>query len=348
MNTRDDDMSHFNSSPPTSAATQSLDPLVVRVREAALAMQRKDWEQGMMAQVFLEAGEGDRVAQLARAALIYRGDEGKIATLGNSGGLIDCAMLGEPLWRAAQATGEAALQEAEAHLRRYILERAPRAPDGTLYHAAQQRWVDSFHCAPPYLATVGEHDEAIRQIEGLRQHLWNAEARLYSHIWDDKAQGFENPAFWGVGNGWAAAGLTRVIGALPAHRQPDRERLIRYLRELLDGCLALQRPDGLFHNVLDRPDSFVETNAAQMLAYSIYSGMRGGWLGQGYREAAARMRHAARAQVDALGFVQGVCGAPGFNAPGVAPEGQAFFLLMELAAGEQTPRSPEAFRHLCP
>ncbi|SMB78235.1 glycoside hydrolase family 88 protein [Deinococcus hopiensis] len=332
-------MRHFNS-PPTSAVTPRLDPLVVRVREAALAMQRKDWEQGVMAQVFLEAGEGSRVAQLVRAALIYKGGEGTIATLGNSGGLIDCAMLGEALWRAAQATGEAALQEAEAHLRRYILERARRAPDGTLYHAAQQRWVDSFHCAPPYLAAVGEHDEAIRQVEGLRLYLWNAKARLYSHIWDDEAQRFENPAFWGVGNGWAAAGLTRVIGALPAHRQPDRERLTTYLRELLDGCLAFQRPDGLFHNVLDRPDSFVETNAAQMLAYAIYSGLRGGWLGPSYREAADRMRRAARAQVDALGFVQGVCGAPSFDAPGVAPEGQAFFLLMESAAERQAPEQP--------
>jgi hypothetical protein len=43
------------------------------------------------------------------------------------------------------------------------------------------------------------------------------------------------------------------------------------------------------------------------------------------------MRSAARAKVDQYGYVQGVCGAPHFNAPGRATEGQAFFLRMEAA-----------------
>jgi hypothetical protein len=44
------------------------------------------------------------------------------------------------------------------------------------------------------------------------------------------------------------------------------------------------------------------------------------------------MRAAARAKVDQFGFVQGVCGAPDFDHAGVAAEGQAFFLMMEVAA----------------
>jgi hypothetical protein len=44
------------------------------------------------------------------------------------------------------------------------------------------------------------------------------------------------------------------------------------------------------------------------------------------------MRRAARAKVDRDGFVRGVAGAPTFGAPGVSPEGQAFFLMMETAA----------------
>ena len=48
--------------------------------------------------------------------------------------------------------------------------------------------------------------------------------------------------------------------------------------------------------------------------------------------AADRMRTAARAKVDAHGLVQGVAGAPDFRHAGIAPEGQAFFLLMETAA----------------
>jgi rhamnogalacturonyl hydrolase YesR len=101
--------------------------------------------------------------------------------------------------------------------------------------------------------------------------------------------------------------------------------------ELVDGCLAWQRADGLFHNVIDRPETFVETNLTQMLAFAIYEGIAGGWLPASYGGAADRMRAAARAKMDDFGYVHGVCGAPNFDRPGIATEGQAFCILMESA-----------------
>ncbi len=103
------------------------------------------------------------------------------------------------------------------------------------------------------------------------------------------------------------------------------------MKDILDGCLAHQRQDGLSHDVLDQPDTFVETNLAQMLAYSIYRGIGGAWLPGTYKDAADKMRAAVHHKVDASGYVQGVCGAPTFDRAGAAPEGQAFFLLMEAA-----------------
>ena len=38
--------------------------------------------------------------------------------------------------------------------------------------------------------------------------LWNPEKRLFSHMWDESKNGFAREAFWGVGNGWAAAGTS--------------------------------------------------------------------------------------------------------------------------------------------
>jgi hypothetical protein len=37
--------------------------------------------------------------------------------------------------------------------------------------------------------------------------------------------------------------------------------------------------------------------------------------------------------MDSFGYVQGVCGAPNFDHPGTATEGQAFCILMEAAGG---------------
>jgi rhamnogalacturonyl hydrolase YesR len=310
-------------------------PLAARVRAAALSIQRHSWEQGVLAVAFLEEGDDPMVVLMARASLIYQSREGVPAASG--GAPADPLMVGEAILRAAQVTGDPALGKAVTNMLDYALKLAPRAADGTLFHTGQQIWSDSFHTSPPFLAAAGRYDEAILQIEGHRKRLWNPEKKLLSHIWDERGQRFQDASFWGGGQGWAAAGLTRVIRALPENRSADKAKLAGYLQELIDGCLAHQCPSGLFHNVVDDPASFEETDLAQMLAYSIYESVRGGWLPRDYLAAAARMRSAARAKVDADGFVQGVCGAPNFARPGISAEGQSFFLMMEAAAAKLGP-----------
>ena len=110
----------------------------------------------------------------------------------------------------------------------------------------------------------------------IRGH-WCVETNLHyekDRWWDEDRHVFARRDFWGVGNGWTAAGLTRVIRTLPPGMDLERARLTDYTRDLIDACLAYLRPDGLFHNVVDDPGTFVETNLAQMLAYSIYRGLQ--------------------------------------------------------------------------
>jgi rhamnogalacturonyl hydrolase YesR len=268
---------------------------------------------------------------MAKSAIVEEDADGRLAAVG--GGVTDPAMGGTAYWRAGEMTRDPFMQQAARGMLEFVLNRAPRAADGTCYHVAgaPEMWSDSFYTTPPFLAATGHFDEAILQIDGLRKRLWSPAKKLLSHQWDDGKGQFKRKAFWGVGNGWASAGVTRVLEALPAERKTDRDRLSAFLEELLDGCLACQRADGLFHDVLDEPGSFVETNLGQMLAFSIYTGVPGGWLPATYAPAAHRMRAAARAKVDRYGFVEGVCGAPHFDRAGVATEGQAFFLMMEAA-----------------
>ena len=82
-------------------------------------------------------------------------------------------------------------------------------------------WSDSFHTSPPFLAAAGQYDEAVRQIDGHQKRLWNPEARLLSHIWDERKGVFSDKKFWGGGQGWAAAALARVIRALPEDHKAD-------------------------------------------------------------------------------------------------------------------------------
>jgi rhamnogalacturonyl hydrolase YesR len=299
---------------------------------AALAMQRRDWEQGTLAQAMVEAGDRHRTILLTKAAIVQKTPDGRLGVV-VSGSPTDPAMGGAAYAKAAEWTGDVQMQQAVDGLLNWIRKGAPRNADGILYHVFRgaEMWSDGLNCAPPFLAAMGFYDEALAQIEGYRKRLWNPDKKLLAHIWDDQKQQFKDGNFWGGGNGWAAAGLARVWRSLPSERRQDRARLADFAREIVDGCLACQRPDGLFHNVVDQPATFVETNLAQMLAFAIYEGVAAGWLPATYRSHADRMRAAARLKMDAGGYVQGACGAPSFDRPGPSTEAQAFCIMMEAA-----------------
>jgi rhamnogalacturonyl hydrolase YesR len=308
--------------------------IVEKVKRALLGMQRFSWEQGVAAQAMLESGEEEYAILMAKDAVVRQDDQGRLGMLSDMNGVTDSASNGEPVLYAWKMTGDPRLKQAADRMLQYLLHAAPKTEQGILHHTVnqQQIWVDSFYMAPPFLAVSGQPDEAVKQIEGFRALLWLQNKQMYAHMWDDETHAFAREDCWGVGNGWAAAGLVRVIRALPASMSSDRARLIGYLKEVLDGCLVYQREDGLFHDVLDNKATFVETNTAQMFAYAIFNAVKEEWLDVSYLASARRMREAAHQKVDAFGLVQDVCGAPTFDKPGTAPEGQAFFILMESVA----------------
>lgn len=304
-----------------------------KVKLAMLTMQRATWEQGVAMQALLELGERDLVILMAKDAVLRQSSDGRLAMLGEEFALSDAASPGEAVLWAAKETGDPVLMNGFTKMVNYVMTKAPRDKEGIIYHFTNlpQIWSDIIYMLPPFLASAGKFDEAVKQIEGARRYLWNSDKKLLSHMWDCEKQTFPRKECWGVGNGWSAAGMTRVIRALPGSMQAERKRLIGYTREIIDGCIAHMRDDGLFHNIVDDPRSFVETNLSQMIAYAIYRGIQGGWIEESYRTKADTMRAAALAKVDMYGLVQGVCGSPEFDHPGTATEGQAFHILMDVA-----------------
>ena len=301
-----------------------------RVKRALLAMQRYNWEQGVTAQAFLEAGDHDIAIALAIEGANRQSADGRCCHIADSTAVTDPCAIGEALIFAAEQTGDPFLCAARDKLLHWALVDAPRSPAGVVYHFldGQLIWVDSMYMLPPFLARAGEYDEALRQLDGYWDILHTPENGLLAHQWSDREGRFLRRAAWAVGNGWAMAGMARVIALLPpAH--PGRARLIRRVQALIAAALPHQLPDGAFRDILDDPTAFREVNFAQMLAYTIYRGVSGGWLDAALLPHAEKARAAALAEVDRYGLVRNVCGAPHFDRPGVAPEGQAFHLLME-------------------
>jgi len=175
---------------------------IEKATAAAMAMQRRDWEQGILAQAMLEAGDRQKTILLTRAAMVQQTPDGRMGVV-VSGSPTDPAMGGCAYAKAAEWSGDAQMQQAVSGLLEWIRKRAPRNADGILYHVfgAPEMWSDGFNCAPPFLAAMGFVDEALAQIEGYRQRLWNTEKKLLAHIWDDGKRQFRDGNFWGGGNG---------------------------------------------------------------------------------------------------------------------------------------------------
>jgi unsaturated rhamnogalacturonyl hydrolase len=303
-----------------------------KAKALLLGMQRHSWEQGVAAQAFFECGDSATGILLAREAAHRQAPDGRLALM-DAGDSLDPGANGGPVLAAYALTGEEVFRRAAEGMAGWFLQRAPRAADGTLYHTTTGAWtlVDGIYHLAPFLAQAGCPQEAVKQIQAVHRIHYLPEKRLYAHCWDEEKGAFRRAACWGGAQGWMAGALARTIAYLPADMGAEKELLSAYLRQLLDGCLAHQRADGLFHDVIDDPATFVETTAALMLAYAIYRAVGGGTLARGYLSAADRMRAAAWAQVDELGCVQGAAGAPSFDFPGFSAESQAFLILMEAA-----------------
>ncbi len=322
------DRNLFNGKPTT------LKDRIERVKIATLGMQRYDWEQGTVAQAFLEMGEHDLAISFARGAIL-RQVNGRFSVIKNNGPITDCASIGEVVLHAWKKTGDPIFKNGSDAMLEVFRTSNHKTIEGIIYHAQEPtKWImsDASYMLPPFLAAAREYKEAIKQIDGFRKYLYHPKDQLYSHIWDDENKNFKREDFWGVGNGWSASGISRVIKMLPENMLEEKKKLIIYVTEILDGCLKYLRPDGLFHDVVNRPDTFPEVNLSQMLAYTIFRGVKAGYLGSGYLAKAEIMRKAANDRVDHLGYVHDVCGLPNFDRSYFAPEAQAFYLLMETAA----------------
>ncbi|MCO8273195.1 glycoside hydrolase family 88 protein [Actinoplanes sp. TRM 88003] len=287
--------------------------------DALLAMQRQSWEQGVASQAALDLGRDDLAHLMAESAVARQAPDGRLG--GPDDNAVNGAACGEAVVRAGFT--DAARRQLD-----FLLGAAPRTTDGTICHVlgSSQVWADTVYMVVPFLALSGELDEAVRQVHGHRRHL--CRDGLYSAISPVR------PAHWGGGNGWVVAGIARAVRLAPALLETD---LPAHAREVLDACLPLRRPDGLFHDVLDDPATFRESNAAQMFAYAALTGATDGWLPPEYATLGHDLLAAATAEVDNHGLVQNACGTPTFDHPGTSPEAQAFHLLATVAA---TPPPP--------
>lgn len=308
------------------------------VKNAMLAVQRYPWEQGVCAQALWESGDIPTAVAMAHDAVLRQQDDGRLAVINENIAVTDPAANGEAVWRAYEITGEPMYKQAAEKMLGYLMHKAPRTAENIICHneitfhegfSANQVWVDSIYMAPPFLAVMGQHDEALFQIEGYINYLKDSKTGLLYHIYDAGTGNYVRKKLWATGNGWALLGMARVIeNAAGKGREDIAEKLIKYSRDILDSMLKYQLPDGRFYDILDDDKSFAEGTGAMMTAAYIYRGISGGWLPADYMSYAERIRLTMDKYVDSFGIIHEVCGCPHFLSVGTSAESMASYLIM--------------------
>ncbi|WP_145153379.1 glycoside hydrolase family 105 protein [Paenibacillus xylanexedens] len=235
--------------------------------------------------------------------------------------LDNCGSFGSAMLEAYSECHEPTFLPIAERIADFMLSRLERQEDGAFYrtcvgeYAENTMWADDLYMSTPFLVRYARVtgnssalDEAARQFSLYRKYLFMPEFKIMSHVYDFKyGQATQIP--WGRGNGWTLFSLTEVLEALPVEH-PERPALIDFFNELCEGYVALQEESGLWHQVLNDPQTYEEASCTAMFAYGFARGVRFGW----FKDSEVYVTAAQRAwkglickAIDRQGNVHGVC-----------------------------------------
>ena len=191
-----------------------------------------------------------------------------------------------------------------------------RLADGTL---ARNRplpntlWLDDLFMSVPALAQMGKltgnskyYDDAVNQVLQFSARMFVKEKGLYMHGWNKQMN--PHPAFhWARANGWAVMAMVELLDVLPVNH-PGRNKVLQQLQAHIKGLASYQSPDGFWHQLLDKNDSYLETSATAIYTYAIARSINRGWIDKkAYGPIVLLAWNAVATKVNTEGKVEGTC-----------------------------------------
>ncbi len=168
----------------------------------------------------------------------------------------------------------------------YVSNKELRFEDGTFIRRTPRKmtlWADDLYMCVPFLARMAEKtgnskylDDAILQVKNFNKYLVNESNGLYYHGYFGD-NGHNSVAHWGRCNGWIVMAETDLISLLPDNH-PEKENLIKILEAHLVSLSRFQDVSGMWHQIIDKPDSYLESSATAMFVYCIAKAVNEGWI----------------------------------------------------------------------
>ena len=200
----------------------------------------------------------------------------------------------------------------------WVMTQMPRTQEGGLQHITsddvneQQLWDDTLYMTCLFLYQAGDalgredmKQEAEYQFLLHIKYLHSPKTGLWYHGYCFQGRHHFGQAYWGRGNSWFTACAVDFAEWIPAG--PVRRLILNTWQEQCKALLSVQDPEsGLWHTLLDQPDSYLETSASAAIAYGLLKGSRLGLLDEDCRAAGEKALQGVIAQVAEDGTVQGV------------------------------------------
>jgi len=173
---------------------------------------------------------------------------------------------------------------------RRISEGQERLDDRTLCRAFPHKmtiWADDLYMSVPFLVRLAQLtadskylDDAILQVKNFTHYLWNENKELYYHCFYSDLQR-NGVAHWGRCNGWVMMAKVHLLNHM-ADDHPEKANIIKSLVMQILGIAKYQNADGLWHQLLDKSDSYTESSCSAMFVYCIARAVNQGWIDKSY------------------------------------------------------------------
>jgi rhamnogalacturonyl hydrolase YesR len=237
--------------------------------------------------------------------------------------LDDCGSFGSLMLECSTKWYDPKAERIAGIIADHMMNRQIRREDGAYYRDNDTMWVDDLYMSVPFLRRYwqltgkGEYlDEACRQLLLFEKYLFMKDHNIMSHIYSF-SQNRPNNIPWSRGNGWAVFSITELLEILPAGHK-DFEQITDLYNRLVTGIIRLQGENGLWHQVLNREDTYEEASSTAMFLCSFVRGITKGYIRPELLEKAAQSAFkawdglTARA-IDYQGNIYGVCRGSGFS-----------------------------------
>lgn len=230
--------------------------------------------------------------------------------------LDDCGAIGAALIKAYNQTHDPRYLVAINQVASFITSKMFRMPDGTLARQRPQLpatlWIDDAYMSIPFLAQMGRltgerkyYDDAAKQVIQMSARLFNPADELFAHAWFANAK-YPQRFYWGRGAGWGIMAITELLSVLPEDH-PDRPQILDLYQRAIQGVANVQSGGGMWHQLLNRTDSYLESSATAMYVFAIARGVNRGWLAPGFGPVAQTGWQALKEHIQANGQITDIC-----------------------------------------